>query len=69
MFEKIVVKKKKQQHPIYTWLSNEKLNGWNDSAPSWNFYKYLINEEGELFKYYSSSVSPLSDEILNFINN
>jgi len=69
MFEKIIVKKKKMQHPIYTWLSNEKLNGWNNKAPSWNFCKYLINEKGELFKYYSSSVSPLSEEIINFINN
>ena len=43
MFEKIVVKKKQQQHTIYTWLSNKDLNGFNDNAPSWNFCKYLIN--------------------------
>ena len=44
MFGKISVKKNKNQHPIYTWLSNKLLNGWNDQAPSWNFCKYLINE-------------------------
>ncbi|HMV26643.1 MAG TPA: glutathione peroxidase, partial [bacterium] len=41
------------------------LNGWNEKAPSWNFCKYLIDENGELIGYYNSSVNPLSDEIIN----
>ncbi|HIN20192.1 MAG TPA: glutathione peroxidase, partial [Candidatus Marinimicrobia bacterium] len=34
MFSKIHVKGRKQ-HPIYDWLSDSKLNGWNDDSPSW----------------------------------
>ena len=29
---------------------NEKQNGWNTEAPTWNFCKYLVNEKGELVK-------------------
>ena len=53
----------KDQNPVYYWLSHKEENGWNNSPPSWNFCKYLVSEKGELLKFYSSSVSPLSDEI------
>ena len=69
LFEKAVVKKNKKQHEIYTWLSHEKLNGWNDKAPSWNFCKYLINEEGQLVNFLTSSVKPFDEEIISFIEN
>jgi len=64
MFQKIGVKKNKNQHPVYTWLSNKILNGWNDQAPSWNFCKYLIDEDGNLIQYYPSKTNPLNNEIL-----
>ena len=67
MFGKISVKKNKNQHPIYTWLSNKLLNGWNDQAPSWNFCKYLIDENGKLVQYYSSKINPLNNEIIKHL--
>jgi glutathione peroxidase len=51
------------QNPLYHWLSHKKENGWNDEKPSWNFCKYLINEKGELMKFYSAAVNPLSTEL------
>ena len=56
------------QNGLYKWLTNKNENGWNDEKPTWNFNKYLINEKGELIKFYSSSVSPLSEEILKQIS-
>lgn len=53
------------KQPVYRWLCNAELNGWNNKEPSWNFYKYLVDEEGNLMSFFSSSVSPMSDEILN----
>jgi len=64
MFSKVDVKGA-NQHPLYKWLSTKSLNGWNEEVPSWNFCKYLVNEKGELIKFYSSSVTPLSAEIVN----
>tara|TARA_B100000989_G_scaffold292945_1_gene269616 strand:+ start:60 stop:596 length:537 start_codon:yes stop_codon:yes gene_type:complete len=50
-------------HPIYEWLTNSDFNGWNDSKPRWNFYKYLIDENGNLIKSFGSGTNPLSSEI------
>ena len=51
----------------YEWLSNSELNGWNDSKPKWNFYKYLINENGKLINIFNSGTSPLSTAIIEAI--
>mgnify|MGYP001951579490 CR=1 FL=1 len=66
MFDKISVKGD-NMHPLYKWLSTKNLNGWNDEAPNWNFCKYLVNEKGELEKFYGSSIKPMGDEILTAI--
>ncbi len=55
------------QHPIYKWLTTKTLNGWNDLAPKWNFYKYLISENGELLKVFPSQTKPLSDDVIAFL--
>ena len=68
MFEKISVKGE-DQHPLYQWLSDKSMNGWNDQAPTWNFCKYLVNEKGELIQFFGSAVNPFADEILSAINN
>ena len=66
MFSKVDVKGRKQ-HPIYKWLSSKEQNGWNDRAPSWNFCKYLINEDGKLVKFLKARTNPMDDEILKFV--
>ncbi|MEM7110384.1 MAG: glutathione peroxidase, partial [Bacteroidota bacterium] len=67
LFSKIDVKGK-NQHPLYSWLSDKDKNGWNDKAPTWNFCKYLINENGQLVHFYKSGVKPLDQKIIAFIN-
>lgn len=62
MFGKVEVKGA-GKHPVYEWLTEKEKNGWNTQEPSWNFCKYLINEKGELLKFYSSSIAPLGKEI------
>ena len=62
MFSKITTKGKNQS-PVYTWLTNKDLNGWNEKKPTWNFCKYLINEEGDLVAFFDKTVKPLSTEI------
>ena len=55
-------------HELYKWLGNSALNGWNNNKPKWNFYKYLINEEGQLIQLFPSKTEPLSKEIEVLIN-
>ena len=68
MFKKTSVKKGGKQNPLYSWLSNKNLNGWNDTAPKWNFYKYLISNKGDLIEVFSSGVEPMDDEIVKHLN-
>jgi glutathione peroxidase len=63
--EKGVVAKKESQQQIFQWLSQEEKNGWCNQQPSWNFCKYLIDENGVLTHFFSSSVDPLGKEITN----
>ena len=52
---------------LYRWLSDPKQNGWNNSLPSWNFCKYVINEDGQLTHFLRSGVSPTGKEMSEII--
>ena len=67
--QKAVVVKKPNQHPIFQWLSDPSRNGWCDKAPSWNFSKYLVTEQGVLADYFGSSISPLDAVVLKAIKS
>lgn len=65
--EKIQVKGE-GQHPLYAWLTNENLNGVDNSSVQWNFQKYLIDEEGNYIDVFYSMTNPLSEEITQYLN-
>lgn len=60
-----VVISQSDQQPVFKWLSDKNLNGWNDHTPDWNFSKYLIDENGVLTHYFGPSVSPLESDLLD----
>ena len=66
MLEKISVSGS-DTHPLYQWLCNSKLNGGCSDKPNWNFCKYLIDKNGKVLRFYSSSVNPLSTEITSML--
>ena len=66
--KKTVVVKGEAQHPVFRWLTSRDKNGWNNEAPSWNFAKYLINENGVLTHCFDPAVSPLSTEVTAAVN-
>ena len=51
------------QHPLYAWLTQRKLNNKKSSSVKWNFQKYLVSPEGKLIDYYFSITKPLSSKI------
>ena len=59
--DKSIVVKKEGQHPLFTWLTDPAKNGWNKQAPTWNFCKYLIDENGNLVRFTDSNVEPSID--------
>ena len=64
IMQKSSVVKGGSQNPVYTWLSSVAGNGWCSQQPSWNFCKYIINEEGSLTHYFSQNISPLSNRFI-----
>jgi glutathione peroxidase len=66
MMSKISVKGK-DMHPLYKWLTTASLNGVEDSDVSWNFQKYLIDENGNLAKVVKPRVTPYDKEIISWL--
>lgn len=58
-----------QQNTVYRWLTDKRKNGWNNKQPSWNFAKYIIDEEGNLTHYFDPAISPQSDQIAKALTN
>lgn len=49
---------------FFKWLTAE-----TGQAPQWNFHKYLIDNTGAVVKSLPSAVSPLDEEIMNWITH
>lgn len=63
LFSKVSVKGA-DTAPLFKFLADKAQNGAVNSAPSWNFCKYLVDEQGHVLKFYKSDVTPLSAELL-----
>ncbi len=53
--------------PIYSWLTSKEQNGVMDVVVEWNFQKFLIDADGKLVKTVKPRTDPMSDEIVNWI--
>lgn len=60
MFEKISVVGD-DRHPLYTWLEQ---NSPNHDKPTWNFSKFLVDENGKVVAFYPSKVKPMDAELI-----
>ena len=63
MSDKVVVRGT-EAHPIYQWLAAAL---GDSSRPRWNFYKYLIDVNGQPVAYFSSMTRPNSTKITRAI--
>jgi len=68
MMSKISVKGD-DQHPLYTWLTSKSENGVEKSKVSWNFQKYMIDEEGQLVGHFAPTVKPDSKKLVSWIED
>jgi glutathione peroxidase len=66
MMAKISVKGK-DIHPLYAWLTSKEKNGVMDAKVSWNFQKFMINEDGSLAGMASPKTKPFDDTIISWI--
>ncbi|WP_416864869.1 MAG: glutathione peroxidase [Imperialibacter sp.] len=61
LFEKIDVIGK-DRAPLYAWL--EKQSG---KVPTWNFCKYLIDENGKVVQFFPSAVNPMDEQVTGLL--
>ena len=66
MMDKISVKGD-EIAPLYSWLTQKAENGVLDQEVTWNFQKYMIDEQGHLVDVVMPRESPLSDKIIDWI--
>jgi glutathione peroxidase len=50
------------QHPLYKWLTDE-----TNESVSWNFQKFLVDENGDVVESIPPAVLPNDEAILNWI--
>jgi len=53
--------------PVYKWLTQKSENGKQDAEVTWNFQKFLIDEEGNWAGVFSPQTKPMSEEIISWI--
>lgn len=58
-----------EKNEVFSWLSDKNKNGWNEQEPTWNFSKYLVNEDGVLMQYFDPGIAPTGNEIISLIEN
>ncbi len=66
MMSKITVKGD-DMHPVYMWLTRQSENGLEDSRVSWNFQKYMIDEDGTLVGHVPPWNKPYNKEIVSWL--
>lgn len=67
MFSKVAVKGNNTA-PVYNFLTQKALNGYQDVEVSWNFQKFLIDRHGKLREVYPPAKSPSDGEVINRID-
>jgi glutathione peroxidase len=67
MMEKISVKGE-DQHPVYKWLTSSDENGTLDANVTWNFQKFLIDEQGEIVDVVPPLKGPKCNRIIDWLS-
>ena len=67
IMEKITIKGE-NMHPVYKWLTSSAENGVLDAKVTWNFQKFMIDENGEIVDFISPIRSPKNRRIIEWLN-
>ena len=67
MADKISVKGE-DMAPIYKFLTDQAAKKGMENPVTWNFGKFLLDENGNLIATFSPKTQPMSDEIMKYLN-
>ena len=54
--------------PIFKWLVDEAAKKGINDPITWNFTKFLVDEKGQLVTVFSPKTTPMSEEVLKYLN-
>jgi len=54
-------------NPVFKWLTNQPLEGAANKQISWNFQKFLCDENGKLLSVYGPAEDPVNEDLLQKI--
>lgn len=54
-------------HPVYKWLTSSEENGTLEGRVTWNYQKFLINENGEVVDMVAPIVGPQNKRIIEWL--
>ena len=58
----------KNANPVFAWLTKQELSNHLNRLITWNFQKFLLNEEGQLIAVFPPAIDPINDEMLHLLN-
>ncbi|MCT4623551.1 MAG: glutathione peroxidase [Schleiferiaceae bacterium] len=53
---------------VYRWIDQDAKDNGVEHSVEWNFHKVMINENGHVVASYPSKVSPVDEQILNYLS-
>ena len=53
--------------PLYAWLTEKSGNGKQDADVTWNFQKFMIDENGNWMAFAEPKVNPFDKSIISWI--
>lgn len=56
-------------HPLYSWLTQKSENGKLDAKVTWNFQKFLIDENGNLVDFLKPADKPDDKKVIDWLKN
>ena len=68
LMKKSEVIKSAHQNEVFRWLTDKTKNGWNDEQPGWNFFKYIVDEQGNLTHVFPATTDPLSSVVVEAVS-
>jgi glutathione peroxidase len=54
-------------HPLYQWLTSKEQNGVVDAEITWNFQKFLIDEDGKVVDFLTPREKPDSEKVIKWL--
>ncbi len=68
MMSKITIKGD-DEHPLYKWLTSSEENGTLDAKVTWNFQKFLVDENGLVVDFVPPIKGPENRRIIEWLND